>query len=385
MNEIYAKFLKLKQDSGSHSPSIATIKREIPQLEIKIDACFLSNPYATKLFMDYLQRDLLDSTQSLREVLEFYPSQNAIIAKKLANTLNINHKNIFIANGAIEAIQAILHNFVRGKIIVNIPSFSSYYEFVKPDTQVVFYNLSKENDYRICPKNYIDFIKKTQPQSIVLINPNNPNGDYLRFDAMSEILQNCSFVENIIIDESFLHFAFEGADFTPISYAPLFARFPNVILVKSMSKDFGIAGIRTGYAIMAESKVATLLKNGYLWNVSGLSEYFFSLYERLDFREKYEAIRRLYIQETQSFFTQLRQIKTLKVYPSKANFALLELKNGLKSSDFVNEMLLKYGIYTRTCKDKIGLDGEFIRLSSRSKAENGEILSAIKDLFKGRE
>lgn len=384
MNEIYAKFLKLKQDSGSHSPSIATIKREIPQLEIKIDACFLSNPYATKLFMDYLQRDLLDSTQSLREVLEFYPSQNAIIAKKLANTLNINHKNIFIANGAIEAIQAILHNFVRGKIIVNIPSFSSYYEFVKPDTQVVFYNLSKENDYRICPKNYIDFIKKTQPQSIVLINPNNPNGDYLRFDAMSEILQNCSFVENIIIDESFLHFAFEGADFTPISYAPLFARFPNVILVKSMSKDFGIAGIRTGYAIMAESKVATLLKNGYLWNVSGLSEYFFSLYERLDFREKYEAIRRLYIQETQSFFTQLRQIKTLKVYPSKANFALLEL-NGLTSSDFVNEMLLKYGIYTRTCKDKIGLDGEFIRLSSRSKAENGEILSAIKDLLEGRE
>lgn len=384
MNEIYAKFLKLKQDSGSHSPSIATIKREIPQLEIKIDACFLSNPYATKLFMDYLQRDLLDSTQSLREVLEFYPSQNAIIAKKLANTLNINHKNIFIANGAIEAIQAILHNFVRGKIIINIPSFSSYYEFVKPDTQVVFYNLSKENDYRICPKNYIDFIKKTQPQSIVLINPNNPNGDYLSFDAMSEILQNCSFVENIIIDESFLHFAFEGADFTPISYAPLFARFPNVILVKSMSKDFGIAGIRTGYAIMAESKVATLLKNGYLWNVSGLSEYFFSLYERLDFREKYEAIRRLYIQETQSFFTQLRQIKTLKVYPSKANFALLEL-NGLTSSDFVNEMLLKYGIYTRTCKDKIGLDGEFIRLSSRSKAENGEILSAIKDLLEGRE
>lgn len=384
MNEIYEKLLKLKQDSGSHSPSIATIKREIPQLEIKIDACFLSNPYATKLFMDYLQRDLLDSTQSLREVLEFYPSQNAIIAKKLANTLNINHKNIFIANGAIEAIQAILHNFVRGKIIINIPSFSSYYEFVKPDTQVVFYNLSKENDYRICPKNYIDFIKKTQPQSIVLINPNNPNGDYLSFDAMSEILQNCSFVENIIIDESFLHFAFEGADFTPISYAPLFARFPNVILVKSMSKDFGIAGIRTGYAIMAESKVATLLKNGYLWNVSGLSEYFFSLYERLDFREKYEAIRRLYIQETQSFFTQLRQIKTLKVYPSKANFALLEL-NGLTSSDFVNEMLLKYGIYTRTCKDKIGLDGEFIRLSSRSRAENGEILSAIKDLLEGRE
>lgn len=381
MNEIAKKLLNLKNASGTHSPSIATIKREIPQLKIKIDACFLSNPYATDLFLEYLKKDLLDSA-NLRSVLEFYPSQNAIIAQKLAHILDISYQNIFITNGAIEAIQAVLHNFVKGTILVNIPTFSSYYEFCKNGTKVIFYPLQKENDYKLSTKHYIDFVKKNKPQSIVLINPNNPNGDFLAVDCMREILRNLSFVEHIIIDESFLHFAFEGENLAPISYIPLFMEFPNVILIKSMSKDFGIAGIRAGYAIMQKEKVDVLLKNGYLWNISGLGEYFFSTYERVDFREKYEIIRKKYIQETQDFFANLAMVDGLKVYPSKANFALLELQNGAESSNFVNEMLLNYGIYTRNCNDKIGLEGEFVRLSSRTKSENSKILLAIKDLFK---
>lgn len=64
-----------------------------------------------------------------------------------------------------------------------------------------------------------------------------------------------------------------------------------------------------------------------------------------------------------------------------ANFALLELINGVKSNDFVIKMLLRYGIYIRTCNDKIGLQGEFIRLASRTKEENDVMVSALKDLF----
>ncbi|MGX2983522.1 aminotransferase class I/II-fold pyridoxal phosphate-dependent enzyme [Helicobacter sp. 23-1045] len=381
MKNIAKKLYDLKCASGTHSPSIATIKKEIPQLQIKIDACFLSNPYATELFLDYLKKDLLDSAK-LRYVLEFYPSQNAIIAQKLENILDISHQNIFISNGAIEAIQAVLHNFVKGKIIINIPTFSSYYEFCKDKVEVIFYPLQKDNDYQLSPKNYIDFVKKVRPQSIVLINPNNPNGGFVGVE-MEEILRSLSFVENIIIDESFLHFAFDDERLSPISYAWFFKKFPNVILIKSMSKDFGIAGIRAGYAIMQKEKVEMLLKNGYLWNISGLGEYFFGVYERADFREKYEIIRKKYIKETQDFFAKLSQIKGLKVYPSKANFALVELTNAMKSQDFVNAMLLNYGIYTRNCNDKIGLEGEFIRLSSRTKDENNAILAGLKDLFGG--
>ena len=378
--EIATKMQNLKNASGSHSPSIFTIAKEIPQIHIDIDACFLSNPYATNLFMDYMQRDLIRSNK-LRDILEFYPSQNAIIAQYLSQSLGIESHCIFVANGAIEAIQAILHNFVKGKIIVNIPTFSSYYEFVTPQTQVIYYDLPKENDYKLCVKSYIDFVKKHKPQTVIIINPNNPNGDYLPLDFMREILRNLAEIENIIIDESFLHFAFESDDFAPISYAPLFREFNNVILLKSMSKDFGIAGIRAGYAIMNRHKVDSLLKNGYLWNSNGLSEYFFSIYGKQDFRDKYEIVRKKYIAQTQEFFSDLAKIDGLKVYPSKANFALLELVNGVRANDFVIKMLLRYGIYTRTCNDKIGLNGEFVRLASRTKEENNIILDALKDLF----
>ena len=379
-SKIAQKMIELKNSSGSHSPSIFTIAKEIPQIRIKIDACFLSNPYATNLFMDYLQSELIDSKE-LRMVLEFYPSQNATIAEHLAQILDIDSHCIFISNGAIEAIQAILHNFVKDKIIVNIPTFSSYYEFVTPQTKVIYYELPKENDYRLGVESYIAFVKKHKPQSVIIINPNNPNGDYLSLDSMREILQNLSFVENVIIDESFLHFTYEDSGFTPISYIPLFKEFSNVILLKSMSKDFGIAGIRAGYAIMNQAKVAKLLKNGYLWNSNGLSEFFFKIYARQDFREKYEIVRKDYIAQTQDFFVNLAKIQGVKVYPSKANFALLELINGTTSSDFVIKMLLRYGIYTRTCNDKIGLNGEFVRLASRTKSENNTVLNALKDLF----
>lgn len=379
-NKIAQKMIELKNASGSHSPSIFTIIKEIPEIRIKIDACFLSNPYATNLFMDYMQKELID-THKLRSVLEFYPSQNAVIAQHLAQILGVDSHCIFISNGAIEAIQAVLHTFVQGKIIVNIPTFSSYYEFVTPQTKVIYYELSKDNDYKLSIKSYIDFVKKHKPQSVVLINPNNPNGDYLPLDCMCEILQNLSEVKNVIIDESFIHFAYESEDLELISNISLFQKFPNVILLKSMSKDFGIAGIRIGYAIMQKEKIEKLLKNGYLWNSNGLSEYFFRIYAEQTFRDRYEIVRKSYIAQTQDFFANLAQIKGLKVYPSMANFALLELINGVKSSDFVIKMLLRYGIYIRTCNDKIGLQGEFIRLASRTKEENDVMVSALKDLF----
>lgn len=378
--KIAQKMRDLKSASGSHSPSVFTLATHLPQLHIKIDACFLSNPYATDLFMQYVENELVNS-HKLRRVLEFYPSQNAVIATALSNVLGIEASNIFISNGAIEAIQAILHNFVRDKIIVNIPTFSSYYEFVTPNTEVIFYELQKENDYKLCPKDYIEFVKRHKPQSVILINPNNPNGDYLSLDTMNEILENLCEVENVIIDESFLHFAFENADFTPISYISLFKKFSNVILIKSMSKDFGIAGIRAGYAIMQKEKIDDLLKNGYLWNSNGLSEYFFRVYGEKNFRDRYEIVRKNYIASSQEFFTNLTKIKGLKIYPSKANFALVELLEGEKSSDFVIKMLIRHGIYSRTCNDKIGLKGEFVRLASRTKEENQAILNALKDLY----
>ncbi len=374
------KFLRLKTDAGSHSPSIFTLKQKLPELPIKIDACFLSNPYATDLFLNYFTKEIIN-TGRIRELLEFYPSQNQVIAEIIANFLKINPASVFIGNGAIEIIQAVIHNFVKKKIVINIPTFSSYYEFAQEGVEVVYNKLEKSEQYRLNTKRYIEFIKKHKPDTIVIINPNNPDGGYIEHHEVKVILDQVKEVENVIIDESFIHFAYEDNSFNPINTSDLLEQYQNLIIIKSMSKDFGIAGIRAGYAIMSPEKITSLLKNGFLWNSNGLSEYFFRLYARPDFACDYNKVRVRYIQETIEFINELHKIKGITVYPSMANFVLLELNNGMTADDFVTTLLIKYGIYVRTCSDKIGLVGEYVRLASRTKDENAYIIKSLNDFF----
>lgn len=378
---IASKIRRLKEAAGSHSPSIVTLNQHIPDLNINIDACFLSNPYATDLFIKYVKKELLEDNTKLRDVLEFYPSQNEVISKLLSDKLNLDVNNVFIGNGAIEIIQAVLHNFTKKKVMLNIPTFSPYYEYLKEDIEVIYYRLKKSENFQLNIEHYIKTVKENCPDTIILINPNNPDGNYIKYKDLRKVLIELKEVENIIIDESFVHFAFEDINHSLISALDLFKEFENVIVIKSMSKDFGIAGIRCGYGIMNKHKVFKLLKNGYLWNSNGLSEYFFRLYDRIEFLEEYEIVRKKYIKDAQVFFNNLKSIKNIKVYPSKANFALIELLDGTTSTDFVSKLLVNYGIYCRNCSDKIGLNGEFVRIAGRTKEQNEIIVKSIKEMY----
>lgn len=380
--DIREKYLELKKASGTHSPSIQTILDTIPELKIEVDACFLSNPYATELFLSYLKRELLD-TGDINRILEFYPSQSFKIAKLLADSVGVESDRIFVANGAVEAMQAVIHNYVGSKMVINIPTFSSYYEYARDNTEVVYYQLSKEQNFTFDVNHYISFIKENNPDTIVIINPNNPDGGYINHDDLIKIIKSLPEVENIIIDESFIHFAYEDSELELKSIVPYLKYFDNVIVIKSMSKDFGIAGLRCGYGIFPKKWVNDLTKNGYLWNLNGLAEYFFRLYVRKDFIEQYEEVRKKYIRESLFFIAELHRIAGIKVYPSRANFVLVEITNGGTAQDIATQLLLDHGVYVRNCEDKIGLDGEFIRVAARSKHENEIIADSIKKVVNG--
>jgi histidinol-phosphate/aromatic aminotransferase/cobyric acid decarboxylase-like protein len=379
-NKISLKILKLKKESGSHSPSIHTLKEELPELEIKVDACFLSNPYATELYMEYFDKEIIQKNR-LRDLLEFYPSQNSVIADLVSKSINVKSDKIFIGNGAIEIIQAIIHRFTKNKIVVNIPTFSSYYDFALDLVDVTFFKLKKENGYSLIIEEYINFINKIKPDTVVLINPNNPTGTYILKSDLIVILERLDFVENIIVDESFIHFAYEDIDFKEITISAMVEKYPNLYIVKSMSKDFGIAGIRAGYAIMHANKVSSLLKNGYLWNSNGLAEHFFRLYSDKIFILKYQKVRKKYIIETQKFLSDISNIPQIKTFPSSANFVLIELPENVSSEIITSILLIRYGIYVRNCDDKIGLEGNYLRIASRGIVENKLIFDSLFDLF----
>lgn len=378
LKEIYEK---LKSVSGSHSPSIETISEYIGHNPVKIDACFLSNPYATDLFFTYFKK-LLETKSDFRKQIEFYPPVNRIISKRISRVIDVPAENIIVGNGAIEVIQMIMHNHLKGKICLPIPTFSPYYEYAKKDLDIHFFKLDKKNNFEIVLEELVSFIRINSINNLILINPNNPTGNYINKPLLINLLENLQDLDNIILDESFIDFSYDQG-IIGRSVQKHIATYSNLTVVKSMSKDFGIAGLRCGYGVMSKEKVNQLLNNGYLWNVSGLSSYFFQIFEQKKFQQSYFLAKKKYLEETTMFFEKLQNLNCEKFmfYPSKANFILLEIMNNSSSVQVMLDLVEQYGIYVRECSDKIGLDGQFLRIASRSRKENKVIYKSLLDYF----
>ncbi len=401
--EIAKRLAKIKESSGSHSPSPAMLAA-VKGVTVKHDFCYLSNPYATDLFLKYARRDF-KNVDTLRLLVEHYPSQNKSLAEKLVSMAGVSAKNIFVGNGATEIIHAVLANFVGvklpqsrrsltptmtpAKILVPIPTFSPYLEFAPEGVTVVMHQLQKETNFQLDIHAFLSKVKKEKPDAVVLINPNNPDGGYVGLVEVQKILHVLRGTETVIVDESFIHFAgdtdgrrYRNADrrgFSPTeSVTSLVRTYPNLIVVKSLSKDFGIAGLRLGYAVMSEKRVSALLEKGYLWNVSGFGEYFLNLLSRPDFLRAYEKNRMQAVGERDLFYTELSKIKELRVCPSRGNFFLVELLDGTTAHDLMVRLLVQYGIYIRPCGDKAGLNGEYVRVASRRKKENKLLVEILK-------
>ena len=378
---ILGQLEELSARSGSHSPSLVTMQKAIPEIAVDIDACYLSNPLATDLFWSYFNADVLADPQLFKRMLEAYPSQNRAIAERLSTAIGAPADQLFIANGATEAIQAVIHNF-SSHIHISTPTFSPYYEFAGPDQQVTTFALDPTNNFAVNPDIYVNSVLRSHADTAVLISPNNPDGYLIPDDDLKSILSRLTSLSTIIVDESFIHFADSA---TPDGELPsltgITKRFDNVTVVKSMSKDFGIAGIRAGYAIMPAERVTQLLDHGYLWNTSGIAEYFFSLFDRPQFLEQYLGELSSYKLFIDKFTSTTKKFDFIQAFETSANFQLMKLPENVSSDVVAALMLIRHGVYVRSCGDKIGLDGEFLRVAIRTEPENEKILDALADIL----
>jgi histidinol-phosphate/aromatic aminotransferase/cobyric acid decarboxylase-like protein len=373
------KLQLLKNVSGTHSPSIETIRECLPDLKIEIDACFLSNPYATELFLDSISGDL-QNQRRLRDLIEYYPSQNRILAELIAKSIGVDAARVLVGNGAIELIQYSMNSLTGRVIALATPTFSSYYEFIGGDKEIKFFNTNKEDDYAIDLSKLTAFIGESSCDSVVLINPNNPTGSYSGLADVCRFLEENKHLKAIILDESFVHFAYENHDTKAlVNYYGMSEKFKNLIIIKSMSKDFGVAGIRVGYMVANPDMVCHAIRSGFLWNTNGLAELFIRKTTEQSFINKYEVARKRYIEETIQFGERLKAIPAFRVIPSRANFYLLESLR-LSSQELLGRLLIEYGIYVRDCSDKIGLEGSYVRVASRSALENEAIINALNSI-----
>lgn len=375
IEKVKQKYLALKQKSGSHSPSALIIQKEIPEIKLTIDCCFLSNPYATEEFMKRFKAQISDE-QWLYSQIESYPAQNAQIAEEVSKAIGVKAENIFIGNGATEVISALLNRFIKGKILIMLPTFSPYYEYVNKETTIHYYPLKKEKDrFTVDVDNLVTYCIVNEINNIVIINPNNPDGSLISREEMKNYLEKFAFMDNILLDESFIEFA--G---TPESVVDDFYNYKNLTIIRSMSKIFGIAGLRTGFCITKSEYVKELLETGYLWNSNCFAIYFFSLLNDKEFMEKYEVAKNKYNKVLEKYGNDLMTCNPkLRFYKSKANFFLGELIDENKTvEELMLYMLIEKGIYIRHCADKKGLNERFFRISSRNEEENNQIIEALK-------
>ena len=367
---IAATLARLKAGSGSHSPSVGDIERALPGV-VKIDACFLSNPYATD---DVLRRLRSLPPDRLERIVAHYPSQNASVAAALASSVGVDPDCLYVANGACEAIQRLLCS-APGPLLLSVPTFSAYYEFAAGP--VIEHRLRASDSFRLDLDALEAKVRRHRPETVVIITPNNPDGTPVDHDHLAAFLERTrGRVGQVIVDESFAAFSSEEA---PQTFAPRVAEFPHLVVVNSLSKSHGIAGLRLGYAVMAPERVQRA-RDAQLWNINAFAEWFCELLADPGYQRAYEASRRRYVRDTRRLFDELAAMPGVRSFPSSANFALLELDR--PAVHVAAELLARHGVYVRDCADKRGLDGHgYLRVASRTGAENDRIVLALANVL----
>ena len=133
---------------------------------------------------------------------------------------------------------------------------------------------------------------------------------------------------------------------------------------------------------MSPDRLELLLRNGYLWNVSGLTEFFFRLFKESEFQESYAQARLRYLDEAHAFFKAMEGVEGLRAFPTMANFRLVQLDDSVPIEILVPLLLIRHGVYVRDCRDKVGLEGaEYLRVAARKDFENEGIVAALNDVI----
>lgn len=352
----------------SHSPALIDIVG-VEQAENVVDFCFIANPYyPTKPMLDELIGRIPD-------IIKAYPSSNPRLAREqLAAVLHVKPDYLLLGNGATELITLIEKELIR-EIAIPIPTFSEYLEKLRNTAAARLYQLSAANDYQLNLNDFADWIERRKISSALIINPGNPTGQFIPLDELKDFLKRMASMEVILLDESFI-------DFSGVAKPSLMAEiedYPNVIVIRSMSKHCGVPGLRLGYCCTANAdfmkRLTDLLP---IWNINTIAEVFLGMLPATDADYQQSVVR--VVDDIQTFYKGLLSVPGLKVYSTGSNFILIKINFGMTARDLQMRLLEEYGLYVRDCSNKIGLDQFHIRVASQGQLADARLVAALKKI-----
>ena len=335
------------------------------------DYTYLVNPYFPT------ERMRAEMKNSFDVLLENYPSGQRVNALLAAKTFGLKVGTVAVGNGAAEIIQAWME-LLAGKIGFVYPTFEEYPNRIEESRRVVFAP-SAERGFRYTAKDLVDFFSKNPVSSIILINPDNPSGNFLpKKDVLRLVAWTKKKGIRLLIDESFVDFA--AQPYTMLDSGFLSDNV-HVNVIKSVSKSYGVPGARLGIMACANEEQARLVQSRLsIWNINSFGEFFLQIAEKYN-KEYREACRKI-AEERVRFIKELSKIKFLKVFPSEANYLLCKVEKPYTSKSLSVNLWRKAQCLVKDCSGKKGFSGDsFIRLAVKSCADDNQLLDALMSLY----
>lgn len=336
-----------------------------PQL---LDFCYLVNPY-------FPPQRLIDEIQAnFTPLLTQYPSGMRVNALLAARNFAVHQRNILVGNGAAEPIKALMAR-LEGVTGFIRPTFEEYPNRYQDRPNVCFTPAGP--DFRYTADDLMAFFGPQDIDNLVLINPDNPTGNYI---PAPDVLRLADWAQEkgirLILDESFADFADE-ADNTFIRQ-DLLDRYRRLYVVKSISKSYGVPGLRLGVLASGDQDlIAALKKDVAIWNINAFAEFYMQIEEKYkkDYARSLELIRA----ERARFRRELEKLPNLRVIPSQANYLMVELLGGLSARAITRDLLVNRCILVKDLSPKLG-GQQYLRLAVRDTRDNDRLLEALRPL-----
>ncbi|MFC8360680.1 pyridoxal phosphate-dependent aminotransferase [Streptomyces griseorubiginosus] len=364
----------LFRSTAAHSPSMAALTREGGDgAGPVLDFCIPCNPYfPTPAMVDTM-------AARLKEIITYYPSSADTITAELCNLLQLPPQAVAMGNGSTELITWIDHLLVRESLAVPVPTFGRWTDQpMETGKRVDMFPLQESSGFALDLAQYADFIRTRGTRVAVICNPNNPDGGFLHKHALVQFMDAMADLDLIVIDESFLEFA--DAEQEPSVVQEAMVR-PNVIVLRSLGKNFGLHGIRFGYMVANPSLAGRVRSMLPKWNLNAFAEYVvFMLKEHgAEYAQSLHQVRR----DRLDMASQLAALPGLTVYPSQGNFLFVRLPVGAEGTVVRDRMLSEHRILVRECGNKIGSSSRFLRLVVRPQVDVRRLVSGLEQVLYG--
>lgn len=336
-----------------------------PQIK---DFCYLVNPF-------FPPKKLTDELKSSFDtLLTAYPSgakQQNLLAGKIFNVLP---EHIIVGNGAAELINS-FGCLVTGKTAIPYPTFNEYpSRFCNSETVEI--KVDAES-FEYSADTIIKTVDATSANNVLLINPDNPSGHFLKKEDVIYLLDELKNRNvQLIFDESFIDFAEKELRYTLID-EQIIETYPNLVVIKSISKSFGVPGLRLGVLVSSRCDlIKSVQHNNSIWNINSFAEYFLQIFDK--YKSIYKEGCDKLSDERNRFAKKLSEIEDIYVFPSQANYLMCRYDGKKTVTEITENLLQKHNLLVKNLTKKYACGDKYMRFAVLKPEDNNLLVEALK-------